>query len=67
MKAFDTLTTQRFEDPTQLLNYFENNQIIFKVDPDTKDRIYVINPDSKRSYVYLAQEDKNKQLYLSKI
>lgn len=67
MKAFDTLTAQKFEDPIQLLNYFKNNKITYKVDPDTKDRIYALNPTTNRSYTFLVKEDKNKQLYLKKI
>ena len=67
MKAFDTLTSQKFESPIQILDYFKNNKITCKVDPDTKDRIYVLNPETNRSYTYLVKEDKNKQLYLEKI
>ena len=67
MKAFDTLTLQKFENPIQILDYFKNNKITCKVDPDTKDRIYVLNPETNRSYTYLVEEDKNKRLYLKKI
>lgn len=68
MKAFDILTAQKFEDPIQLLNYFKNNKITCKVDPDTKDRIYALNPDSNRSYTFLVKETVDKKyLYLTKI
>ena len=68
MKAFDTLTAQKFEDPNQLLNYFKSNKIVCKVDPDTKDRIYALNPDSNRSYTFLVKEAADKKyLYLTKI
>ena len=67
MKAFDALTTQKFENPTQLLNYFKNHKIVCRVDPDTKDRIYALNPTTNRSYTFLVEEDKNKRLYLKKI
>ena len=67
MKAFDTLTAQKFENPIQILDYFKNNKITCKVDPDTKDRIYVLNSETKRRYTYLVEEDKDKRLYLKKI
>lgn len=67
MKAFDTLTSQKFENPTQLLDYFKNHKIVCRVDPDTKDRVYAINPSTNRSYTYLVQEDKERRLYLTKI
>ena len=67
MKAFDTLTLQKFENPNQILDYFKNNKITCKVDPDTKDRIYVLNSETNRSYTYLVEEDKEKRLYLKKI
>lgn len=67
MKAFDTLTSQKFENPAQLLNYFKNHKIVCRVDPDTKDRVYAINPSTNRSYTYLVQEDKERRLYLTKI
>ena len=68
MKAFDTLTAQKFENPIQILDYFKNNKITCKVDPDTKDRIYALNPDSNRSYTFLVKETADKKyLYLTKI
>lgn len=67
MKAFDALTTQKFENSEQLLNYFKNHKIVCRVDPDTKDRIYALNPTTNRSYTFLVEEDKNKRLYLKKI
>ena len=67
MKALDALKTMKFNDPTEILNYFKVRKITHAVDPDTKDRIYVLNPETNRSYTYLVEEDKNKQLYLKKI
>ena len=67
MKALDTITNLKFDSPNDILNYFEKHKIPFKVDPDTKDRIYVLNPETNRSYTYLVEEDKNKRLYLKKI
>lgn len=67
MKAFDALTTQKFENPEQLLNYFKNHKIVCRVDPDTKDRIYALNPTTNRSYTFLVKENKDRWLYLTKI
>lgn len=67
MKALDTVTTMKFNDPADILNYFKAHNLTHAVDPDTKDRIYVLNPETNRSYTYLVEEDKNKRLYLKKI
>ena len=67
MKALDTVTTMKFNDPADILNYFKAHSLTHAVDPDTKDRIYVLNPETNRSYTYLVEEDKNKRLYLKKI
>ena len=67
MKALDVVTTMKFDDPVDILNYFKAHNLTHIVDPDTKDRIYVLNPETNRSYTYLVKEDKNKQLYLEKI
>lgn len=67
MKALDTVTTMKFNDPADILNYFKTHHLTHAVDPDTKDRIYVLNSETNRSYTYLVEEDKNKRLYLKKI
>ena len=67
MKALDTVTTMRFNNPVDILNYFKAHNLTQAVDPDTKDRIYVLNSETKRSYTYLVEEDKEKRLYLKKI
>lgn len=67
MKALDTVVTMKFNTPVDILNYFKAQHLVHAVDPDTKDRIYVLNSDTKRSYTYLVQEDKDKRLYLKKI
>ena len=67
MKAIDTITNLKFNDPADILNYFKAHHLTHAVDPDTKDRIYVLNPETNRSYTYLVEEDKNKRLYLKKI
>ena len=67
MKALDNVTTMKFNDPVDILNYFKTHNLTHAVDPDTKDRIYVLNPETNRSYTYLVEEDKNKRLYLKKI
>ena len=67
MKALDAVKTMKFNNPADILNYFKVRKITHAVDPDTKDRIYVLNPETNRSYTYLVKEDKNKQLYLEKI
>lgn len=67
MKALDTVTAMKFNEPVDILNYFHNHNIVHAVDPDTRDRVYVINPETKRNYTYLVKEDKNKKLYLVKI
>lgn len=67
MKALDTVTTMKFNNPVDILNYFKAHNLTHAADPDTKDRIYVLNPETNRSYTYLVEEDKNKRLYLKKI
>lgn len=67
MKALDVVTTMKFDDPVDILNYFKANNLTHIVDPDTKDRIYVLNSETNRSYTYLVEEDKDKRLYLKKI
>lgn len=66
MTAFQILTDLKFETPNQLLNYFTYHKIPFKVDPDTKDRIYALNPNTHRSYTFFVKENNNKLLYLEK-
>ena len=67
MKALDVVTTMKFDDPVDILNYFKAHNLTHIVDPDTKDRIYVLNSETNRSYTYLVEEDKDKRLYLKKI
>ena len=67
MKAFDALTTQKFENLEQLLNYSKKHKLVCSVDPDTKDRIYALNPTTNRSYTFLVKENKDRWLYLTKI
>ena len=67
MKALDTVTAMKFNNPIDILNYFKSHNLTHIVDPDTKDRIYVLNSETKRSYTYLVEEDKDKRLYLKKI
>ena len=67
MKALDTVTTMKFNDPADILNYFKAHHLTHAVDPETKKHIYVLNPETNRSYTYLVEEDKNKRLYLKKI
>lgn len=68
MKALDTVTAMKFDKPMDILNYFTAHGITCAVDPDTRDRIYVINPETKRNYTYMVKETTNKKyLYLEKI
>lgn len=67
MKALDTVTTMKFSSPVDILNYFKVRHLTHAVDPDTKDRIYVLNSETNRSYTYLVEEDRNAQLCLKKI
>ena len=67
MKALDTVTAMKFNNPIDILNYFKAHNLTHIVDPDTKDRIYVLNSETKRSYTYLVEEDKDKRLSLKKI
>ena len=67
MKVLDTITNLKFDSPNDILNYFKAHHLTHAVDPDTKDRIYVLNSETNRSYTYLVEEDKNKRLYLKKI
>lgn len=66
MKMFDILKEMTFEDPNKILDYFKNNKIVFKVDCDTKDRLYALNPETKRSVTYLVKENEHGWLYLEK-
>lgn len=67
MTNFQQLTQKKFLTLNALLNYLMTSGIVFKVDSDTKDRIYAINPDTKRSYTFLIKDDESGNLILEKV
>lgn len=67
MKAIDIITDLKFDNPNDILNYFEKYKIPFKIDPDTKKHIYAVNPETQRSLTYEVNETKNGIMYLTKV
>lgn len=67
MTNFQQITLKKFSTPNAILDYFNAEGVVFRVDPDTKDRIYAINPDTRRSYTFLVKDTADGYLKLEKI
>lgn len=67
MTNFQQITLKKFPTPNAILDYFTASNIVFRVDPDTKDRIYALNPDTRRSYTFLVKDTADGYLKLEKM